>query len=278
VNTNTAPIKRVDHIIMRVSQVDEARRVMSLFADTLQLPVAWSPSPIYGGRSYAGQVWGGNIALQVSAILDRTGVGSGGIVLEPSSLVAALDELARRGITHANPGGHTVTDVNGQKQTYWNTAELDQLCSPSTQVGLCEYQPAVFRLPASGTPNAESMAQAGEMLQQELARRNGGPLGVQYVEEVVVGASDLAMSRRLWQKALDPWQMTADGVWQVGDGPALRVVPTSEDGMQAWVIKVRSLEQARDFLAERDLVAQDTEESVTLKIEGFSAFAIKLVE
>ena len=278
-NTSTVPIKQVCHIIMRVAGVDDARHVMSLFADTLQLPVAWSLSPIYGGSVFAGQVYAGNVPLQVVTSLDQPGiVWSGCMVFEPGPLTATLDELERRGITHGGHGSNTATDANGQVQTYWTTAELDQLCTPSTGVSLCEYDPAVFRLPAHGTPNAKSVAQSREMMKRELDSRNGGPLGVQYVKEVVVGATDLAESRRLWQKLFDPWQMSDDGVWQVGDGPAIRVVSAPEDGMQAWVIKVRSLDQARTFLAERDLIAQDLEERVMLKIEQFRAFDIEFVE
>ena len=277
-NTATVPIKQVCHIIMRVPEADDARYVMSLFADTLQLPVSWSPSPVWDGRSFAGQVYAGNAPLQVSAALGRPGIAPGCIVFEPDSLAATLDELERRGITHGDLGSYAVTDANGQAQTYWTAVELDQLCTPSTGVSLCEYEPAVFRDPAHGTPNAESMAQSREMLKQELDSRNGGPLGVQHVKEVVVGATDLAQSRRLWQRLLDPWQMSDDGVWQVGGGPAIRVVPATEDGMQAWVIKVKSLDQARTFLADHGLLAQDFEDRVTRKIEQFSAFDVQFVE
>jgi hypothetical protein len=37
-------------------------------------------------------------------------------------------------------------------------------------------------------------------LRAELASRGGGPLGVIDVKEVVIGAVDLAMARRLWQQ------------------------------------------------------------------------------
>ena len=276
--SSTVPIKQVCHIILRVPEADDARKVMTLWADTLELPVAWSPSSTYGGRGFAGQVFAGNVPLQVSASLGRPGIEPSCIVFEPDSLTAALDELQRRGVTLGGQGSHTVTDSNGQTHTYWTAVELDQLCTPSMGVSVCEYEPAVFRLPAHGTPNAESVAQSREMLKRELVSRDGGPLGVQYVSEVVVGATDLVGSRRLWQRVLDPWKMSYDGVWQIGDGPAIRIVPAPDDGVQAWVIKVRSLDQARTFLIERDLLGQDPAERVTLRVEQFDAFDIELVE
>ena len=276
-NTASVPIKRVCHIIMRVPEADDARHVMSLLADRLQLPVAWSPSPVWSGRSFAGQVYAGNAPLQVSASLGRPGIEPGCIVFEPDSLAAALDELETRGITHGEIGSYSVTDPDGQEQRYWSAVNLDPLCTRRSAVSLCEYTPAVFRDPAHGTPNAKSVAESREILKQELDRRNGGPLGVQYVKEVVVGATDLAESRRLWQKLLDPRPMSDEGIWQVGEGPAIRLVPAAEDGVQAWVIKVRSLDQARSFLAEHDLLGQDPEGRVTLKIEQFDAFDIEFV-
>jgi hypothetical protein len=273
-NAATVPIKRVCHIILRVPEAEDARNVMSLFADTFQLPVAWAPSPVYGGRGFAGQVSAGNVPLTFSAPLIQPGC----IVFEPDSLAAALDELERRGITHGESGTYAVTGPDGREQRYWTAVELDPLCTPSTVVSVCEYTPAVFRDPAHGTPNAKSVAESREILKQELDRRNGGPLGVQHVKEVVVGAIDLAESRRLWQKLLDPRPMSDDGVWQVGEGPAIHLVPAAEDGVQAWVIKVRSLDQARGFLAEHDLLRDDPEGRVTLKIEQFDAFDIEFVE
>ena len=278
-NTATVPIKQVDHIIMVVDGVADVEHVMSLLADTLQLPVEWSPSPVYDGQVLAGLVCAGNVNLEVIAFLSpREAVRPGGIVFEPAPLAAALDELERRGVTPGAHGSHTVTDPNGQARTYWTAVDLDQLCTPSMGVSVCEYTPAVFRDPAHGTLNAESVAQSREILKQELDRRNGGPLGVQYVKEVVVGATDLAESRRLWQKLLDPRPMSDEGVWQVGEGPAIRMVPATEDGTQSWVIKVRSLDQARTFLAVHDLLGQDPEGRVTLKIEQFHAFDIEFVE
>ena len=279
-NASIVPIKRVCHIIRLVPEANDARSVMSVFADTLQLPVAWSPSPIYDGRFFTGQVFAGNVPMQVAASLDQQASfsSSGGIVFEPGPLPATLDELQRRGVTLGGHASHTVTDSNGETHTYWTTVALEQLCTPKMGVSVCEYTSAVFRDPAHGTPQAHSVAESRQILKRELERRNGGPLGVQYVSEVVVGATDLVGSRRLWQRVLDPWKMSYDGVWQVGDGPAIRVVPAPDDGVQAWVIKVRSLDQARTFLIERDLLGQDPAERVTLRVEQFDAFDIELVE
>ena len=63
----TAPIRHLDHVIMRVADVANVQVVLSLFAHRLQLPASWAPSLIYGGYVFAGVVCAGNANLRVSA-------------------------------------------------------------------------------------------------------------------------------------------------------------------------------------------------------------------
>lgn len=139
-----------------------------------------------------------------------------------------------------------------------------------------------MRVPAGGvfdfphfTGWKPGSATGAELLKQELDCQDGGPLGVQYVKEIVVGATDHARTRQPWQRLLDPRKMGDDGVWQVGDGPAVRVVPAPENGMQARIIKVSSLDRARTFLAERDLLERGFEGRITLKGERPRGFDIQ---
>lgn len=274
-NTSTVPIRYVSHTFMAVDRVADVEHLMSLFSDTFQLPVETLAEDY--GPFFSGLVYAGNVALEFVASPHQVPTTwSGGIASEPGPLSAVLDELDARGITHGDPQPYTRADSDGRTQIYWTTVGLPELATPGTGVFLCEYQPAVYQITC--TPHAEDKDQQRELLRQELDRRHGGPLGVQYVKEIVVGATDLAGTRRQWQKLLDPREMSDEGAWQVGDGPAIRVVPAPENGIRAWLIKVRSLDRARTFLAERDLLERDLEGRITLKVERPRGFDIQLVE
>jgi hypothetical protein len=55
-----------------------------------------------------------------------------------------------------------------------------------------------------------------------------------------------------------------DGRWHVGNGPALRLVPCNEEGIEAVVLQVESLERARAVLAKNNLLGTSGPESVEL--------------
>jgi hypothetical protein len=48
---------------------------------------------------------------------------------------------------------------------------------------------------------------------------------VESMSEIVLGTSDVAAMRPRWQRLLDPARPTRAGAWQVGAGPAIRIVP-----------------------------------------------------
>lgn len=61
------------------------------------------------------------------------------------------------------------------------------------------------------------------------------------MSEIVVGSSDVDTVRLEWQRLLDPARPTRAGAWQVGTGPAIRVVPARGNRVEELVVRVRSL-------------------------------------
>ena len=85
-------------------------------------------------------------------------------------------------------------------------------------------------------------------------------------------------AEKLWGKLLQQERMSTDGVWQVGDGPAIPLVQAEENKLHGLVISVVSMKQAEDFLRERDLLGSVTKKDASidpLKIQGLN---IRLVE
>lgn len=112
----------------------------------------------------------------------------------------------------------------------------------------------------------------------ELRARGGGALGLQSVEEIVAGVKDLAATRELWRRLLAPVEETAGGVWKIADGPAVRLVSSETDSIQALVLRVSSLERAETFLRESDMLGPAAENGITIapsKIEGLDVRLVR---
>jgi hypothetical protein len=115
-------------------------------------------------------------------------------------------------------------------------------------------------------------------LRAQLVNSGGGPLGVVEVKEVLIGAVDVEAARRLWQKLLDPTPSATSDMWQIGSGPAVRLVPDKANRIQALLIRVASLERAKAFLRERQLLGVDAAGQVTIDPSKIGGLDLRLVE
>jgi hypothetical protein len=112
----------------------------------------------------------------------------------------------------------------------------------------------------------------------ELARRNGGPLGVIGMREVVIGASDPALEARRWQALFDPAEPRPGPVWDLGDGPAIRLGPDRGDRIRSLVWEVVSLRRARAFLEAENLLGRDGDDGLGIDPRAVQGLDIRLVE
>ncbi|MBA2679413.1 MAG: hypothetical protein H0U76_13570 [Ktedonobacteraceae bacterium] len=114
--------------------------------------------------------------------------------------------------------------------------------------------------------------------QAELQARQGGPLGLLGVQEIVVGVKDMEAARTSWQQLFDPLSEVELGRWEVGDGPAIRLVPRDQDGLVRMVWKVASLERAAAFLSGQGLLEHGSEGQIILDSTKLYGLDICLIE
>ena len=235
------PIRRIDHIMIRA---DDPAKLYAFFTETLQLPVAWPMmSPREGVAT--GGVGFGNVNVEAIRFPGQKSQPSRaqllGFGFEPSSLAESLAELDRRGISYGERRPLIATGQDGSKNTLWTNVTLRQFsdgeaADATMHVFLSEYSPTYV-----------NVEQRRERLRRQLAESGGGPLGVEAVKEVIVGVTDLEAARGLWQKLLDPTPLSGSRTWQVGDGPAIRLLQAGENTTQGLVISVASLPRAKSF-------------------------------
>ena len=113
-------------------------------------------------------------------------------------------------------------------------------------------------------------------LRRQLVEAGGGPLGVVEIKELIIGATDLDTARRLWQRLLNPTPASTSDTWQIGNGPAIRLVSDSENRVQTLVIRVASLERAQAFLRAKQLLGADREGQPTIDPSKIGGLHIRL--
>lgn len=252
-------VRQIDHILIASS---EAKELFSLLSDTFQFPVAW-PMSDYGSFA-SGGVAVGNVNLE---IIKDSGPTAGtvksrwtGFALEPEPLRISLAELDARGIRHGAPAPFR----SGLFTTRWTTVGLPDVSNDTLQVFLCQFEDD---LPARRRRSLEN-----------LRSRDGGPLSVHSIREIVFGAKDVKRMEEHWQKLLSPINASSEGLWPVGAGPAIRLIQAEKDGIRALVVNVKSLEQARRFLKEHDLLGAEQPAALTVAGSQLQGLNVTLVE
>ena len=264
------PIRQIDHIMIRTGA---PRELYTFFTDLLQLPVAWpliSPRP---GVTTGGVAFGNvNVeAIQFPGQQEKA-PRLVGFAFEPSALDECLAELERRGITYGERRPLVSTGADGSRNTLWTNVTLRQFsdsdnpADATMHVFVSEYSAAYV-----------DVEQRRGRLRRELAERGGGPLGILGVKEMVVGVTELEAARRLWQRLLDPVSASAPAVWQVGEGPDIRLVPAKENAIRTLVVAVASLPTAKAFLRGRALLGSESEDAATIDPSKIGGLDIRFV-
>lgn len=265
------PIRQIDHIMIRTA---DPRELHSFFAGTLQLPIAWPmTSPRTGVMT--GGVGFGNVNVEAIQFPGQTDPRPRlvGLAFEPSALDESLIELNRRGLTSGERRPLIATGPDGSKRTLWTNVTLrpfsdsDNPADATIHIFLSEYSATYV-----------NVDERRARLRSQLGNTDGGPLGVVDVKEVMIGAADVEAARRQWQTLLDPLPPTTSNTWQIGSGPAVRLVAANENRIQALVIRVASLERARAFLRDRQLLGADAAGQVTIDPSKVGGLDLRLVD
>jgi hypothetical protein len=137
----------------------------------------------------------------------------------------------------------------------WTTMGVSGLLDDHVGVFLCEY--TFDRTPeqraailAQFGRLAESIDDRRRWAREELRAQGGGALGIDSVTEVAIATPDVAGERTGWDALLAPISAddAAEPRWQIGDGPAMRLVAGERVGVAAVRVAVTSLTAARQAL------------------------------
>ncbi|HEY0319688.1 MAG TPA: hypothetical protein VGC66_01835 [Pyrinomonadaceae bacterium] len=112
---------------------------------------------------------------------------------------------------------------------------------------------------------------------EALRAQAGGALGLLSVQEITVSVKDYERANENWKKLFAPVQPLAQGLWEVADGPAVRVVRGERDLIQGLVFKVADLERAKTFLREKGMLDSTSSEQIRIDPAAIYGLDIRLV-
>jgi hypothetical protein len=262
-STDTTPtsgqlVAQVDHLGILADNADE---LLTLFGEALRLPLMM-PMTDHGGWA-SGAVYAGRTGLEIvrAAGQLRRHMSPGRaarlwlIALRPvGSADESLARLHARGIPHRE-------EVIGDG--YRNVTLTD--LSPSQWVFLFHPDPGWhLRYPPTNL--------------RQIDEHGGGLLGLEDVQEVVVGARNIDKAEERWRQVLTSAEPVAPGHWQFDIGPAIRIEPAAEDGIARLVLAVRDLDRATKVLRDQRLLGEVSSDRVAIDPDRIGSLKLELAE
>lgn len=246
-------VKQVDHIML---DSENPRKLFDFFTQELKFPVVW-PYREYGNFA-SGGVFAGNVNLEPvffqhkhESLKTRSKIiGLAFEASEPTEEI--LQELDRRKILYMTPEIMEFGPEGSKMKIATNTVFKNML--PGSFIFICEYH--IYKLFKT------DLSTMRKKWQNELTKKEGGPLGIEYVSEIKIRMKNRTEAFKKWQNLLRPCECSQDGCFDLGKGPSLRFLDSDLDCIYSLTIKVRSLEKAYDYLSSNGLIQTKNEHTV----------------
>jgi catechol 2,3-dioxygenase-like lactoylglutathione lyase family enzyme len=257
---------RVDHVYV---ESDKAQSLFTFFKDTFQLPGVWPFRD--AGTHTSGGLWLGNTVLEFASS-PHSGdkpvrAEFRGIAFEPTGGAdETAAELTKRGISRREVENNMRQGSDGQTRVVWSIVHLKDFPPIEADVFFVDYK---FRKSAAARYKAAD---------DKLTAINRGPLGIIGAAEITVGVQNLEETRSKWTVLLAPSPHISDNAFVFDSGPRIRLVHAESPGIQGIVLKVRSLDQAANFLGERGLLAKDDSGRVAIFPAAIDGLSIRLID
>jgi hypothetical protein len=253
-----AVVRQVDHVLFTTQ--DDGRPLVSLLTERLALPIVW-PQPGEAWTASTG-ICLGNVNLEVfhRAPAPTTEAPRPAritsLALQPNDLSGALRALQSRSIDHIPP--EPLVRNAGDPLPRWIAVPLRGF---GHGLFLLQY---VF-----------DMDERRARFDRVLRERDGGPLGVLRLREVVIAPDRLDHVREQWTKLLGPVSSGETDVWVVGDGPRVRLVTAGDARAGSLVLEVRSVSRAAGVLRRLGIGFQTMRRE--LRVDPKGTFGLQLV-
>ena len=253
-------VVQVDHL--RIAG-NAAHEMADFFANTIGLPASWGKNS--SKDELMAVVWMGNMAVYLSgrnrdAENNKATTIALKAIQHEDTLVRLLDEY---GINYAAPVPVTTFQQLDAKAVC-SDFPLKDLGEENFSVVIAEYRFPDFIL--------EKRKQAKKLLEQV----DGGKLGIRSVKEIIIGSRDPQKSIHSWISV--PGIRRKEGNrFSFFTGPDIVIEAADRDEIKEIVIKVTSLQTAKDFLLAKKLLVPDGNKTL-ISPEKTAGFRVLLEE
>jgi hypothetical protein len=257
-----AVVSHIDHFVVEDSHAAE---LFKLFTEQFRLPVIWPMSNYGPFRS--GGVYFGNAVVEVGHFEGAADSGHAqwqGIVFAPQeSAAASARELDARRIVHDPADDYAPKGPDGKPApALWTTIRVRDKGQGDFGVIICDYH---FDTKTGVRAAAD-----------DLAKSQGGPLGLLSVKEVSIETSDWIDAGARWQKLLAPLSQGSAGTFSFESGPAIHLLRGTHDAIRSLTLEVSSLERAEAFLSEQS-IAYDVHGGKLTVQQGLHGLSLHIV-
>lgn len=312
------PVKQLDHLIVRADDPRPLFHLLSeTFHLPVAWPLRSYPSFTSGGVTL-GNLYIEILScepLKDSLSRDRTDARFVAMAFETDELEESVKELDRRGIARGPVVPNVEVMPDGEKQKLYANAILGKMLGRNFWI---DYMIFIGRLPGAGTlanPGAgnplvrwgiKKVMTGNLVFLVEYAYRNfrnlphwsefknheekraadkarldsqqGGALGCERVHEIVVCVEDFEDVQARWRTFLGAEAEVAHGVWEIADGPSVRLVSSLENRIKTLVVKVSSLKKAETFLSEQGMLGAYLDGELRISPEKIFGIDVRLME
>ncbi len=239
--TVSAQVQRIDHFVLNSPSSAE---LIERFTEEFGLPLAWR-SGVNAGISL------GNVLMECSNY--ESSDYAVGIGLEPAQdaqeFIPILDDA---GISHAEADPHYMKGEDGTEFLAYTLIDLHgMLPEPESYFFVVDYA------------SREYMSGLQRGAAEELAAAGGGLLGVEKLEEIVIGTKDYKGFQDEMNK-LPGVQRAEEGLYTFGEGPSIRLVDSESGDYFVLVIKVKSLQEAADGLKSANTLIKQSASNIQI--------------
>ncbi len=259
-NNISAQINKIEHFFAVSPKADS---LFSLFNKKLGTPIVWEYKT--WGEFSSGAISLGNVAFE---FVNYQGVNTTkfeGIALEPKqSIEEFIKLLDSKQIQHDTIESSTYVSKDGSIGG-WSNLNLKNLLPDEAGLFICDYK------------KRKQIYDNRKLSSDSLKSIKGGPLGIIYLKEIVIGSKKYLFHTMELLKH-PGIQKDSSSIYSFKEGPAIKLKSSKTNEIEKIVLKVYSLNKAKQYLASKGLLGQSSANSISIDPSAVDGLQIELTD
>lgn len=258
--TLNAQVTKVEHFFV---SSPKAGSLFRLFNTKLGIPIVWDYQT--WGEFSSGGISFGNVAFEFVNYQGIAKTKFDGIALEPKQSVEEFIKILDASkVSHDTIEANTYVSKDGSVGG-WSTLNLKNLLPDEAGIFICDYK------------RRDQVSKNRKLSADSLKNNNGGPLGILFLKEIVIGSANYAY-HNLELAKLPGIKQNIAGLFSFLEGPSLRLKVSATNNIEKIVLKVHSLEAAKKYLKSKGLLGSTSIHSIFIDPNSVDGLLFELTD